>query len=269
MNLTMNRKIFNTILLCALCTLLISCSQTPSQVIGKEKMAHILVDIHKAEVIAETNSRAYTDSLKRVLRQSVYAKYGVTQEQVDSSLSWYGYNMKKYMDVYDRSIEILEKDLADARENAASSTAVSDINVTFDGDSVDVWTAERMRRFSTNMPSNIMTFTMTRDQYWEKGDAYTLRPKMVGFRGPVDVTMAVEYVDGSVNFVERQLNGDGWQSVTLLVDTLKDSRSVYGTIAYRPHLGETAFLDSIQLFRTRKAPHQNEYRSTQRFFKKK
>lgn len=265
----MNRRTLKAFLVCGVCALFLSCSQTPSGMIGEEKMAHILADIHKAEVVAETNSRAYTDSLKRVLRQSVYAKYGVTQAQVDTSLSWYGYNMKKYMDVYDRSIEILEKDLADARESAASSTAVSDINITFDGDSVDVWTAERMRRFSTNSPSNIIEFTMTRDQFWEKGDAYTLRPKMVGFRGPLEVTMAVEYVDGSVNFVERQLNGDGWQSVTLLVDTIKDTRSVYGTIAYKPHMGETAFLDSIQLYRTRKAPYHNEFRPAQRFFKKK
>lgn len=246
-----------------------ACSSRPSVIIEKEKMARLLVDLHKAEVIAETNTRFYNDSLKRVLRQSVYAKHGVTQEQVDTSLSWYGYHMKNYMEVYDRSIELLEKDLDDARESAGSSTAVSNINITFDGDSVDVWTGERMRRFGVNMPSNIISFSMTRDQYWENGDAYTLRPKMVGTTGPLEVVMAVEYRDGSYDFVTRNLNGDGWQSITLVTDSLKDMRSVYGTIGYKPRKGETAFVDSISLYRTRKMPYLKEFMSSQHHFRGK
>lgn len=262
-------KLYRLVLIGAVCALLVGCSSRPSVVLDKEKMARLLVDIHKAEVVAETNTRVYNDSLKRVLRQSVYAKYGVTQDQVDTSLSWYGYNIKQYMEVYDRSIEILEKDLEKARETAGTTTGTSNVNVTFDGDSVDVWTAERMRRFSVDMPSNIISFNMTRDQYWEKGDAYTLRPKMVGMNGPLEVVMVVEYRDGSYDYVTRNLNGEGWQSLTLLTDSVKEARSVFGTIGYKPRIGETVFVDSITLFRSRKAPYLKEFIPNQRHFKRK
>ncbi len=262
-------KLFRYVLSCVVCALLFGCSSRPSMVLEKEKMARLLADVHKAEVVAETNTRVYNDSLKRVLRQSVYAKHGVTQEEVDTSLSWYGYNIKRYMDVYDRSIEILEKDLEQARETAGTTTGTSNVNVTFDGDSVDVWTAERTRRFAVTMPSNIISFNMTRDQYWEKGDAYTLRPKMVGMNGPLEVVMVVEYRDGSYDYVTRKLNGDGWQSVTLVTDSVKETRAVYGTIGYKPRKGETAFIDSIALFRSRKAPYLKEFISNQRHFKRK
>ena len=109
-------------LLPLLCILLLAaaCDRRPDGVLGKEDMARLLADIHKAEIVAETNTRTYNDSLKRVLRQSVYARHGVTTEDVDSSLSWYGYNMEKYLEVYDRVIEILEKERDDARLKAGS-----------------------------------------------------------------------------------------------------------------------------------------------------
>lgn len=234
-----------------LAVVVVGCNRRPDGVLGKEDMARLMADIQRAEVVVETNTRTYDDSLKRVLRQSIYAKHGVTTEQVDSSLSWYGYNMERYLEVYDRTIEILEKDLELAREKASASNERSTIGISFEGDSVDVWTGERFHRWHLNQPSNLIVFNIMADNNSEKGDAYTLRQKLIGTGAPVELVMVVEYRDGTMDYLSKNFNGDGWHDVRFTLDGNKDARAVFGTLSYRPRPGQSAYVDSLSLVRTR------------------
>ncbi|MDE6458729.1 MAG: DUF4296 domain-containing protein, partial [Muribaculum sp.] len=77
--------------------LFLSCDRTPDYVISPDDMASLLVDIHKGEGVVDLNSSAYRgDSARKVLKQSRYMRHGVTAEQVDTSLEWYGHNIEKY-----------------------------------------------------------------------------------------------------------------------------------------------------------------------------
>ncbi len=251
MKLMMKTKTDILLALIILALAVCGCDRHPDGVLSKEKMAHVLADLHKAEVVVETNTRTYNDSLRRVLRQSIYASNGVTSAEVDSSLKWYGYNMERYLDVYDRTIEILEKARDKARDKAGATTEQSTIGLTFEGDSVDVWSGERLRRWTLNMPSEIATFNVGVDNNSAEGDAYTLNVKLIGTTSAVDVNMTVEYRDGTFEFLSRQLNGNGWHQVRLATDVAKDARSVYGYISYKPKPDRTAYMDSVSLFRTR------------------
>lgn len=256
-------------LLPLLCILLLAaaCDRRPDGVLDKEDMARLLADIHKAEIVAETNTRTYNDSLKRVLRQSVYARHGVTTEEVDSSLSWYGYNMEKYLEVYDRVIEILEKERDDARRKAGSASESTDIDISFDGDSVDVWTGERLLRLAPNMPVELLPFTLTSDRNWQQGDAYTLKTKLINPSAPVDVTIVVRYREGTDEYVNTQFNGEGWHELRLATDKNRDPREVYGYISSRPAGQHTSYLDSITLVRVREnSPFNEEARRNVRTF---
>lgn len=231
-----------------------SCDRHPAGVLGQEEMAQLLADLDRAEVVVETNTRTYNDSLRRVLRQSVYARHGVTSAEVDSSLSWYGYNMDRYLKVHERTIEILEEDLKKAQEKAASSAAsdrgASDTHMMFEGDSVDVWESERFRRLNVRMPSQIISFRYNSDPNWETGDTYTLRQKHIGTTSPVEVTMVAEYPDGTTDYLTRSLSGEGWHDVRFETSRQRKPRYVYGTISYRGRSGD-AYIDSISMTRTR------------------
>lgn len=97
-------------------------------------MAGMLADMYMAESLVEMHHSDFTsDSARRVLRQSVYAKYGVSAQEFDSSLMWYGQHFDTYMKVNERTVEILNE-----RDKKLGS-AILATNTSFFGDSVDVW----------------------------------------------------------------------------------------------------------------------------------
>lgn len=230
------------------------CSRRPDGVLSKGDMASLLADIHQGEgVIENERGTYYNDSLRRLLKQSIYQRHGVTREQVDSSMMWYGMHVEEYMEVYDKVIEILEKRQREAealssqtREAGSASTSLS-----LEGDSVDVWTLPRHLRFYDLAYNNYITYRINKDSYWQEGDRYTLRLKAINPRFPVDALVMVEYFDQSVDISNRSLHGPGWHEVSLSLNPDKDARAVYVSINYEPAADESMHLDSISLLRQR------------------
>ena len=99
-----------SILAMALAMLMIfvsGCKKTPDWIIQPEEMAQLMADVHTAEAVVDYNYSSFpTDSTKQALKQSVFAAHGVSSEQVDTSLVWYGNNIEQYIKVYDRTLDI-------------------------------------------------------------------------------------------------------------------------------------------------------------------
>lgn len=255
----------------ALTLLTAGCSQRPKGVLDREDMAQLLADIHIGESVVDNNFRHYgSDSARSVLRQSIYAKHGITAQEADSSFMWYGRHIDEYIEVYDRVTDILNGRIAEAQEMAGSSgTDMSGETFSFEGDSVDVWSDVRYRRLSSAMPSNFISFNLPSDRNWEKGDAYELRSKMIGGRGVAEAVLMAEYHDGTREYVTSSLNADGWGSVKLVLDSARAPFNISGHIYYEPREGEVAFIDSISLTRTRWGGHQRQARNLVKSFKSK
>ena len=137
--------IFKTLFIAAIAgSMFQACDRTPDYVIGPKEMTSLLVDIHKGESVIDLNRSAYSsDSMRKVVKQSIYAKHGVTAEQVDTSLVWYGHNVEKYIEIYDGVIEQLEKDI----KNADVSSGGERLHLAVVGDSVDAWSDVPYRHF--------------------------------------------------------------------------------------------------------------------------
>lgn len=242
----------------------VACSRRPSGVLSKEDMAQLMADIYMGESVTEANGRTFaTDSSRKAFLQSIYAAHGITREEADSSFSWYGYNLEKYMEVYDRAIEILEKRLEKAEDLAGSSAeGIAEMSTNLQGDSVDVWPGLRWRRFSQTMPNDMITFSMNSDQNWENGDVYTLRSKTYDNKGSVLFNITAEYNDGSFEYVSQKMHGEGWHDLTLALDSARRAQRVFGTISYTPAQGEVAFIDSISLIRARWGGHYRSARNS-------
>lgn len=230
---------------------LASCSKTPGYVISESKMAEILADIHTGEAVVEANGSSFrNDSTKRALLQSICMRHGVTTQELDTSLYWYGNNLQEYMKVYDKTISLLEGRIADA-EKAGGKSVEGPVTVSIDGDSVNLWRGPMSVRNSAVNPTNFLSFSYQSDKNWERGDRYTVSVRPINLRSPLFMTIAVSYNDGTVEYVTKRHGSDERQQLTLVLDSTKSATSVYGTVHYMPQKGEVSYLDSISVVRTR------------------
>lgn len=250
------------------------CSGVPDEVIQPHDMAALMADIHLGEAVAEQSRSTFrSDSVKQLFKQSIYAKHGVTADEVDSSMMWYGRHVDKYAEIYAEVEEILEGRIAEANEVASTSTDRPSMQAfEADGDSVDIWPLYRTTFLNPNFPTDRVAFVIKSDRFWDKGDVYCLRFKGVDTPDQFDITIAVEYNEGSVDYSSAHKRGPGWQELYLhLTDTLTASQ-VYGVITYQPtesHSGlsnrPAARIDSISLVRMRsfvgnKLPRRGQHR---------
>lgn len=248
-------------LLYVLVLLCVGCGSTPSHVIEPEKMARLLADVHMGESIIEGNRRDYeSDSLKKTLKQSIYLKHDVTAQQVDTSFVWYGQHIEEYIKVYDRVIELLEDDIAQVKVSA------EDVEMAVVGDSADAWSGLRNRVFTSIMPSNFLSFAINKDENWERGDVYQWKLKMLNNRSPLQMTLAVDYSDGSSEYNTAQGAKEGWHEIVLVSDTAKTAMRIYGVAHVNLKQNEYVYVDSISLLRTRHSVKDYSKRYNQKRF---
>lgn len=229
--------------------LTLSCSKVPSYVIPPDDMAEIMADMHIGESVIEQNRVDYpTDSTKQMMKQSVLLRHGVTQQQLDTSFDWYGHNISYYMDVYEKTIALLERRIAETGNRIAAE------NISIAGDSVDVWTNATLLAINNLSPSKFVTFSLSSDENWEKGDSYTWRAKFTNNVQPSLWAIVADYTDGSSEAITSELSGDGWREIRFISDSTKVATNVYGYINASPKNGTTLWADSIMLIRNRLDP---------------
>lgn len=248
------RRAAAIIMAASVCLLVLTgCSSVPDGVLPPGKMASLLADMEIGESVVESDPSSWrSDSLKMVLRQSIYERHGVTSEEVDSSLAWYGAHVEKMPEVYDRVIEILDKRVREAREAGVGKIDIASASpVTQDGDSVDIWPLDRTWMFSPRRrAADIITFAIERDRNFETGDSYVLRYRLSGGDASTRATLAAQYSSGISDYVVSSSSAArGWQNLTLSVDSATTTSSVFGAIAVTPSGRGAVIVDSVSLVR--------------------
>lgn len=227
---------------------LLGCNRVPDNIIQPDEMAELMADIHTAESVVEMNYGSYsTDSDRRALKQAVLEKYGYTQADLDTSFMWYGAHLDKYMDIYEDVEEILQHrlDKNQALEAAQASLSVS-------GDSVDVWVQPRRYVYSSRLANKYMTFKLEGDSNCVKGDSYTWRAKFFNNQNAVRWGIVANYSDGSIEVLNDQFSGNGWQQITFHTDSMRRAIEVSGYLELNSPKNSTAmYIDSVQLVRNR------------------
>lgn len=233
------------ILICVALVALTGCRKGNDMVIGEEDMASLLADLHMAEAAVDLNySKFPDDSTRLALRQSVYVAHGVTPEQVDSSIGWYGHHLEEYMKVYDRTIEILK----DRQKDLLASSME---HIVMEGDSVNIWPLSSHFEFSQRSPSRMITFNIEPDSTWRDRDVFILKYYLFSAKDPVITRIAVLYADGSVAYNTGFSRDKGTADCNIRVDSLRKPQRIVGTIIATPRENETVRLDSISFVRMR------------------
>lgn len=128
-----------TYIICLLICMLVgaSCIDRPEYVLDEEQMVDLLVDVHKAEGLMETQTSLGTNQEnQKAIMAAVLVNHGVSRAQYDSSLMWYARHLKLLVRVYSHVDERL---LEEQDKWSALSTDIRDFAVSEAGDSVQLW----------------------------------------------------------------------------------------------------------------------------------
>lgn len=242
-----------------------ACSRTPSHVIGQDDMAKVLTDMYIAESVVDMNRHLYTsDSSRRMLKQSVLARYGYTTDDFDTSMVWYGHHYSDYIKVFDKTIKILEE------RSTQAGSALIEANASFYGDSVDVWSGSTFLKINKRLPSKYVKFEIECDENSEPGDMYTWRAKLVDdMARTVRWFMLANYSDSTTEYLNSSTSSMGWNEMTLVTDstrTLTDISGYFEIVLDREmdmNKINDIWIDSISLLRKRVNPdiyETNRYR---------
>jgi hypothetical protein len=89
--------------------LLFSCSEEKEFLIPEDKMVDVLVDIHIADGVLNTNSFPYEDERLRAENyyRNILDDHEISRQDFDSALSQYAQNREIYIEMYDKVIEKL------------------------------------------------------------------------------------------------------------------------------------------------------------------
>ncbi len=294
----MRHHLLHIFLPLSLTIFLASCSRAPGGVLSTSEMADLIVDIQLADAYIDNHPTDFEDdSSKLVLKQSIFKKHGITQQDYDSSLVWYAHNMEDYMRAYNQAIEKLQarheklnkgekegivptnmtvegpikkgpKHLAESRERG-SIHPKRYLSTDTKGDSADLWQGSRYYMLTSGFRRGFITFELTPDANKQPGDRYQLAYKLTRGGNEFKVSLNVDYTDGSTSQMSRGTNSDGWVTVDVQSDTARQVRRIYGYLSYDMKRGHTAYVDSLMLMRTRFNKSNYGYIHAQRLFERK
>ena len=211
---------------------LIGCSDRPDNIPSDSKMVNIMADIEMAQ--AYIQSKGYRDNTQenreRIL-EYVLEKNGMTREDFDSTLSWYG----KHIDLYDDLYAKVDKELA-RREAKISGNGIEVL-------SNDLWPYSRHLVISSKGSQDNLIFTIPTEEM-EKGDFLTWKFRMSGSSDGTAL-LGVKYDGGKVSYVNQNLGGNNIE-ITLQTDTALRVKEIFGNVRIKENRSFVG-LDSLSL----------------------
>ena len=229
-----------------------ACEQTPSHIIAPEQMETLLVDIHKAEAIAENKAQYATNEAKEQLRQSVFDRHDVTQAQFDTSLIWYSEHMSKYSQIYEKVTARLKEE-----DDAVKTLLVERKSspLTRPGDSIDVWNKDPYFIVGPRLYRHVLLFNVLADDNFREDDHFLLTVNFAQLpKGTADkarLTLVIRHRNDSVYTITKEVLHDG---ITTLEAQAQNDRvtRVMGSIEVPLHpMWQESYADKISLLRIR------------------
>lgn len=230
---------------------LAACSHDPDYVIGEKDMVDLLVDVHKAEAVIESNYNQYSSKAdKKKLREAVFLKHGITQEQFDTNLVWYGHHIEEYMKIYEQVVECLKAENEEAKKLLAEDNSQT---MSQPGDSVDVWKQRRAHVFDTRQASNLLTFDIAPDENFRTRDYFELRFKVLllpKLSVKPQVYLAARHINHDIVYNQLDIDREGWHSLPLQTDSAIALSRINGYIVLPMQtVPGTMYVDSLTLIR--------------------
>lgn len=215
------------------------CSKRPKDILNEDKMVAVMTDLQIAEAYERSgDANGYLQGKSReMLGRGILMQHGVTTEEMDSTLAWYGRNMDEYPKLYKK----IDAELNRRQLKYARAAGESDI----EGSSADLWPYSRHYVIDDRSLTDGIVATIPVNDL-NPGEKLTWKMTVEGATAK-DITVGVDYTDGSAE-VYKQTNRsfDKWVEVSLQTDTLREVSSIF-TLARFESTNPRVFVDSVQL----------------------
>ncbi|MCD7972062.1 MAG: DUF4296 domain-containing protein [Candidatus Azobacteroides sp.] len=250
----MNKPVY--ILFLVILFSVVSCRKTPPWVIPQENMEEILVDVHIADVLIQEDYRTFnTVEKKEALYRAVLDKHGITKQELDTSLYWYGRNSELYIKMYEK----VNKKLLD-REKLISQSSPYSLALQ-SGDTVNIWNDKSYLTFTSSFPyNNYLYKEIVTDTAFYTNDIYELSMRISGLSAPDSssiepsskVVMVFKYPNDSLFVEEKKISGNGPFVFRMETDSLIPEK-IYSNLWFNIEKpDEKVFVDSISFWRIHK-----------------
>lgn len=242
-----------------------SCSRRPKGVLNQKKMENLMVDLHVLEGSLRASGYSYADENKKnVYYRTLFDKYGISQVEFDSCLSWYTKHPKQFERIYANVItrlETLRTDVEKGKYHPVDSTALSGL--------VNLWTLPTKYVFTKDSTRNLLHFEVV-NEHLLANDRYEL--SFLHRVAPSDssynphAVFYVNYLNGVVDSIYTKTANDSvLRKYTLKFKARRDLKikSLSGYILGTDSaLGKmSAFVDSVKLIRRFNPFRQDSIRS--------
>lgn len=211
--------------------LLSACVRRPEGVLSDAEMVQVVTDLELAEAYVHTQALR-GEGERSALVDHVLATHGLSREEFDSTMSWYGRNVDAYYDL----CESVEKELSRRKGRMTGGMTV---------ESSDLWPYSRQTLIACNSPSESFGFTVPTVDV-RPGQRVELRFRL---RDRVDGTamLGVEYDNGLKSFMPRSLSGVRRVKMVLQTDTGMTVRRIFGNMLLNDASRTPLWIDSISL----------------------
>lgn len=242
--------------------------KVPSDIIQPEQMEELLYDYHLAQTMGYDlpGGERYKQKL---YEKYVFEKHHITEEEFDTSLAWYMRHTNELAAIYKR----IDARLSKEKEALTALLTPEERGETLspEGDSVDIWTGDRLYRFTLSPMSNKMNFVIKADSNFHKGDAFIWKAQVLYLGKEKAKTVAaytLRYENDSVCGTSQTIDSTGTFALTLPGDSAHALEEVAGyiymmqaneprskeipdSLKYKPSPleGPTLLVNDIQLYR--------------------
>lgn len=210
---------------------LTACVRRPDYVLDDDRMTRLLLDVHRAEALLEMQDGQYpADAQKRDVMGAVLVRNGVSREQYDSSLVWYGQHLKSLISIYNRIADSLQAERETWQAVVAAAAAVEPYAA---GDSVELWRKPAYTVLDTRRQAAFMCRSIDADTTFLPGDSVAWSLRLRGVLPPAYVVATISWTSESDSTVAvtEVLRHDTLVALGLAADTARPATSVVMSLA--------------------------------------
>lgn len=216
------------------------CDSRPDYVLSENKMASVLADLSIADQISLRSSREQgefkNDSARKVLRQSIMKKNGVTEAQFDSTLNWYGHHIDDYAELYKK----VGQNLTDRQKKINHNAGVINDDVN------NLWPLPTMISISERDASDGFSFSVKGNKF-SAGNNIIWSMKLMNLTGHATLFMAAEYPGMEMQYTRRFISSDGTHEIQLRLEKGRRPERIFGYLHLSESPGRRLWVDSINL----------------------
>lgn len=230
----MRISLSNLIGLALLMIFAVSCIKRPDGVLSDKKMAPVVADMELAEAYIDGLPMTKARNSREEVVEYVIQKHGLTREEFDSTMSWYGRNQDAYFEM----CELAEKQLQKRKSKVAGSKSI-EIETT------DLWPYQRQlmmtpisgsQSFDFNIPTSELVPGSRLNMIFHANNSIT-----------GSMIIGAEYDNGTKTYLSRNLHDSKRVDLTLQIDTGRLVTRIFGNLMLNDSKRLPVWLDSIYL----------------------